>query len=131
MPAVSEGYSRRVQEKKENSINIYLSGFDKRYLQKFVARVSFEACLELDHSFFNDLCQYKNQTKMTFEISARGRSCFPWSVNFLGFFLAVSSKVFREASLSPMKEQVSRLAKSAVVQYVIVFRLTLAKRVKH
>ena len=29
-----------------------------------------------------------------------------------------------------MKEQVSRLAKSAVVQYVTVFRLTLTKRVK-
>ena len=24
MPAISEGYSRRVQEKKENSINIYI-----------------------------------------------------------------------------------------------------------
>ena len=61
---------------------------------------------------------------MTFEISARARSCFPWSVNFC-------SKVFRKASLSLMKEQVSRLAKSAVVQYVTVFRLILAKRVKH
>ena len=30
-----------------------------------------------------------------------------------------------------MKKQVSRLAKSAVVQYVPVFRLVLAKRVKH
>ena len=68
---------------------------------------------------------------MTFEISARGRSCFPWSVNFLGFLLAACSKVFAEASLSLMKEQVSRLAKSAVVQYVTVFRLILAKRVKH
>ena len=63
--------------------------------------------------------------------SARGRSCFPWSVNFLGFFLAACNKVFRKASLSLMKEQVSRLAKSAVVQYVTVFRLILAKRVKH
>ena len=68
---------------------------------------------------------------MTFEISARGRSCFPWSVNFLGFFLAACSKVFRKASLNLMKEQVSRLAKSTVVQYVTVFRLILAKRVKH
>ena len=68
---------------------------------------------------------------MTFEISARGRSCFPWSVVFVGFFLAACSKVFRKASLSLMKEQVSRLAKSAVVQYVTVFRLILAKRVKH
>ena len=68
---------------------------------------------------------------MTFEISPRGRSCFPWSVYFLGFFLAACSKVFRKASLSLMKEQVSRLAKSAVVQYGTVFRLILAKRVKH
>ena len=30
-----------------------------------------------------------------------------------------------------MKEQVSRLAKSAVVQYVTVFRIILAKQVKH
>ena len=30
-----------------------------------------------------------------------------------------------------MKEQVSRLAKSAVIQYVTVSRLILAKRVKH
>ena len=39
----------------------FLSGFDKRYLQKFLATVSFEACSVLDHSvvvvvvFFNDL----------------------------------------------------------------------------
>ena len=30
---------------------------------------------------------------MTFEISVRGRSCFLWSVNFLGFFLAARRKV--------------------------------------
>ena len=64
----------------------------------------------------------------TFEISARGRSCFRWSVNFLDFSRAACSKVFRKASLSLMKE---RLAKSAVVQYVTVFRLILAKRMKH
>ena len=68
---------------------------------------------------------------MTFEMSARGRGCFLLSVNFLDFFLAACSKVFRKSSLSPMKKQVSRLAKSAVVQYVPVFRLVLAKRVKH
>ena len=68
---------------------------------------------------------------MTFEISARGRSCFPWSVDFLGFFMAACSKVFRKASLILMKEQVSRWAKSAVVQYVTLFRLILAKRMKH
>ena len=68
---------------------------------------------------------------MTFEISQRGRGCFPWSVNFLGFFLAACRKVFRKASLSLTKEQVAQLAKSAVVQYVTVFRLILAKRVKH
>ena len=33
-------------------IYIYLSGFDKRYLQKFLATVLFEACSVLDHSFF-------------------------------------------------------------------------------
>ena len=70
-------------------------------------------------------------TTMTFEISARSRRCFPWSVSFLDFFLAFCSKVFQKASLSLMKEQVSRLGKSAVVQYVTVFRLILAKRVKH
>ena len=53
-----------------------------------------------------------------------------WSVNFLGFFLATCRKVFRKASLSLMKEQVSRLAKPTVVQYVTVFRLILAKPVK-
>ena len=68
---------------------------------------------------------------MTFEISAPGRSCFPWLVDFLGFFLAACSKVFLKTSLSLMKEQFSRLAKSAVVQYVTVFRLILAKLVKH
>ena len=39
-------------------IYIYLSGFDKRYLQKFIATVSFESCSVLGHfSFFflNDL----------------------------------------------------------------------------
>ena len=66
---------------------------------------------------------------MTFEISARGRSCFPWSVNFLDFFLAARSKGFWKASLSLMREQVSRLGKSAVVQYVTVFHLILTKRV--
>ena len=66
-----------------------------------------------------------NGPTMTFEISARGRSCFLWSVHFLGFFLAACSKVFLKASLSLMKEQVSRLAKSAVVPYVAVFRLIL------
>ena len=65
---------------------------------------------------------------ITFEISARCRSCFPWSVNILSFFLVAWNKVFPKASLSViMKEQVSRLAKSAVVQYVTVFRLILAK----
>ena len=40
--------------------NTYLSGFDKGYLQKFLATVSFEACSVLDHSFFfNDLFSAK------------------------------------------------------------------------
>ena len=33
---------------------IYLSGFDKRYLQKFLATVSFEACSDLTIPFFYD-----------------------------------------------------------------------------
>ena len=65
---------------------------------------------------------------MTFQINASGRSCIPWLVNFLVFFLASCSKVSGKASLSRMKEQVSQLAKSAVVQYVTVFRLILAKQ---
>ena len=67
---------------------------------------------------------------MTFEIGALGRSCFPWSVSFLDFrFLLffACSKVFRKASLS----QVLQLAKSAVVQYVTVVCLVLAKQLKH
>ena len=43
-------------------IYIYISGFDKRYLWKFLTTVSFEACSVLDHScswFF----QYKNPLK--------------------------------------------------------------------
>ena len=44
------------------------------------------------------------------EISARDRSCFLWSVNFLVFLLAAWSKVVRKALLNLMKEQVSRLA---------------------
>ena len=51
-------------------------------------------------------------------------------LTILVFFLMIFS-VFRKASLSHMKGQVSRLAKPAVVQYVTVFRLILAKRVKH
>ena len=50
---------------------------------------------------------------------------------FNDIFSTKIPKVFRKASLGLMKEQVSRLAKSAVVQYVTVFRLILAKRVKH
>ena len=64
-------------------------------------------------------------------------------VNFLDLFLDACIKVFRKASLSLMKEQVSRLARSAKnkkkvltiqewgVAVVTVFRLILAKRVKH
>ena len=37
-------------------IYIYLSGFDKRYLQKFLAKVPFETCLVLDHSCFCFFC---------------------------------------------------------------------------
>ena len=68
---------------------------------------------------------------MTFEIIMHCRSCFPWLANFLDFFVSAGSEVFWKASLSLMKEQVSRLAKSAVVQYVTVFRLIFAKQGKH
>ena len=48
---------------------IYLSGFDKRYLQKFLATVSFEACSVLDHSFFfyDDLFSTKIPLKATLD----------------------------------------------------------------
>ena len=42
---------------------IYLSGFDKRYLQKFLATVSFEACSVLDHLFLNDRFSTKTPLK--------------------------------------------------------------------
>ena len=48
-----------------------------------------------------------------FEISARIRLNSALGVGCLRVFLAALSKVFRKASLSLMKEQVSRLAKSA------------------
>ena len=38
---------------------LYMSGFDKRYLQKFLATVSFEACSVPDHFFKNDLFSTK------------------------------------------------------------------------
>ena len=45
-------------------IYICLSGFDKRYLQKLLAKVSFEPCTVLDHSFFfNDLFSTKVSLK--------------------------------------------------------------------
>ena len=56
---------------------------------------------------------------ITFEISAPGRSCFPWSVNFLGLILAAYGKVFRKVSLSFMKEQVSWL--SNMLPYFVPF----------
>ena len=70
---------------------------------------------------------------MTFEISTCGRSCFQWSVNVLDFLLAACGKILRKASLSLLKEQGSLTigAKSAVVQYVTVFHVILAKQVKH
>ena len=41
---------------------VYLSGFAKRYLQEFLATVSFEACSILDNSssFFNVILSHKN-----------------------------------------------------------------------
>ena len=68
---------------------------------------------------------------MTFEISARGLSCFPWPVNFGSFFSAACSKVFREASLSFINEQVSRfkqsLPSSNMLPYFVSSKI-LAKR---
>ena len=67
---------------------------------------------------------------MTFEISARSWSCFSWSVNFLDFLLAACSKVFRKASLSLMKEQVSRLVTVCRRPICYLISSHLAKRVK-
>ena len=63
------------------------------------------------------------------EISARDRSCFLWSVNFLEFVLAALSKVFRKAVLSLMKERASRLAivqlpSSSLLPYFVSFCYT-------
>ena len=41
--------------------------------------------------------QYSCDKTSLLEISARDRSCFLWSVNFLVFLLAAWSKVFRKA----------------------------------
>ena len=45
-------WNKEPDEERIYRIYIYLSGFDKRYLQNFLATVSFEACSVLDHSFF-------------------------------------------------------------------------------
>ena len=121
--------------------DIYLSGFAKRYLQDFLATVSFQACSALDLFLF--VCYDVFSTKKKFLtsrssqtnvlktaayifphnsppplphpyplpiishnslsviMSVRGRSCFPWSFNFLDFLLAACSKVFWKASFKP------------------------------
>ena len=66
---------------------------------------------------------------MTFEISERGRSQGV-EVVFRGR-LMLQIPFWPPAAKFSGRHQVSRLAKSAVVQYVTVFRLILAKRVKH
>ena len=51
-------------------------------------------------------------------------------VGCLGVFLAALNKVFRKASLSLMKEQFSRLSKSAasnIISYFVSFRATMVK----
>ena len=62
---------------------------------------------------------------MTFEMGMCGRSCFPWSVNFLDFLLAACGKVFRKASLSLMKEQVSRLGQSLPSSNMLPYFMSL------
>ena len=65
-----------------------------------------------------------------FEINARIRLNSALIVGCLRVFLAALSKVFRKASLSLMKEQFSRLAKSAasnIFWYFVSFRATRMK----
>jgi len=65
-----------------------------------------------------------------FEISARIRLNSAFIVGCLKVFLAALSKVFQKASLSLMKEQFSRLAKSAtsnIFSYFVSFRATRVK----
>ena len=53
---------------------VNMSGFDKRYLQKFLATVSFEACSVLDNSFFflfNDLFS----TKIPLKAAVDSKTC--------------------------------------------------------
>ena len=62
-----------------------------------------------------------------FEISARIRLNSALVVGCLRGFLAALSKVFQKASLSLMKEQFSRLAKSAasnIFSYFVLFGYT-------
>ena len=44
----------------DHHVNIYLSGFAKRYLQEFLATVSFQACSVQDRSFLTKYFQSKN-----------------------------------------------------------------------
>ena len=65
--------------------------------------------------------------RITFEIGVRGRSCFPWSVNFLDFFLA-ACKVFRKASLSlrswrKKSHDLQSLPSSNMLPYLVSFWL--------
>ena len=60
---------------------INLSGFDKRYLQKFLATASFEACSVLDHSFFfffNDLFSTKIPLKAIVAKFSGRHHCALW-----------------------------------------------------
>ena len=57
-------------------LNKYLSGFDKRYHQKFLATVLFEACSVLDHSFFNDLFS----TKVPLKAAVDKKTCVKYAV---------------------------------------------------
>ena len=72
-------HKHRMQESQNATrkyLNKYLSGFDKRYHQKFLATVLFEACSVLDHSFFNDLFS----TKVPLKAAVDKKTCVKYAV---------------------------------------------------
>ena len=54
---------------------MYLSGFDKTYLQKFLATVSFEACSVLDHSFLFFFLNDLFSTKIPLKAAVDSKTC--------------------------------------------------------
>ena len=76
---------------------IYLSGFDKRYLQKFLATVSFEACSVLDHSFFfyDDLFS----TKIPLKATVDQKTCVKYAVyNWKGLNASFGSNLYESCT---------------------------------